>query len=74
GRYRASLAKTLPADAETAQLAIWGCTNFVDVWAGDVAAARSLAARQLPAKRGYVLGEFIEIQAPAEVAPQKAAA
>ena len=74
GCFRAPIAKALPANAEVAQLTLWGCNNVVDVWAGDLHAARTLAARQFPPKRGYTLGDFVEIQPPAAAEPRQAAA
>ena len=73
-RFRSTVTKALPAAAEPSQLAIWGCRNFVDVWADNVHTARSLAARQFPSKQGYTVGDFVEVQPRADEPAQKAAA
>lgn len=57
-RFRAAISKHLEATAEPSLKLIWGCQNFVDVWASDIDAARAVAAAQLPAKHGYVVGEL----------------
>lgn len=57
-RFRATIAKNLPAKAEAAQRLVWSCENFVDVWAINVETATQVAATQFPAKHGYVIGEF----------------
>ena len=74
GCFRAPVSKPLEAGAEKSQQALWGCRNFIDVWADNVDTARALVERQFAPKRGYAVGEFVAAQADEPAPPQKAAA
>ncbi len=73
-RFRASVSKDLPPSPVRSQKMIWGCNNFVEVWADDLGAAAALAAKQFQEKQGYKVGELVpfdpEPRPAAEAAPQ----
>ena len=73
-RFRAPMAKELPAAPEPSQEVIWGCTNVVEVWAETADAARALAARQFAPKRGYAAGALTEVESRAVLPPPQEAA
>lgn len=58
-RFRAPVAKALPAEADPHQKQLWGRQNFVEVWTASEDRARALAADQFPAKHGYTIGAFV---------------
>jgi len=62
--FRAPITKTLPANPDRAQKAVWGCTNFIEVWADDVVTAKATAERQFQEKQGYKIGEMVAFQPP----------
>ena len=70
-RFRAALAKHLPATPEASQKLIWSCRNFVDVWAGDVHTARQTAEKQFHVKQDYDVGEFVAMPSPEPAAEQE---
>ena len=63
-RFRAPLAKQLPANPEPSQELVWSCRNFIEVWAGDTETARQTAARQFSATHHYSVGEFTALPRP----------
>lgn len=58
GCFRAVLGKTLAAESNEAQFAIWGRANYVDAWAPDPDAALQLARRTFAAEQGYSIAVF----------------
>lgn len=58
-RFRAPIAKMLPATPDRSQQVIWQCNNFVDVWAHDVQSARQMVDAQFRVKHDYDVGEFV---------------
>ncbi|MBV8536575.1 MAG: hypothetical protein JO128_13340 [Alphaproteobacteria bacterium] len=71
-RFRAPLAKELPATPEPSQKLMWSCRNFVDVWASDLQAARQIAEKQFQAKQDYEFGDFVAMPSPAAFEPEDA--
>ena len=63
-RFRAPISKMLPATPDPAQQLIWSCKNFVDVWAGDIQAARELVLNQFRIKHDYDIGELTAMPPP----------
>jgi len=59
--FRALITKTLPANPDRSQKIVWACTNFLEVWADDAAAAKASAERQFSEKQGYKVGEMMPV-------------
>ena len=58
-RYRATITKTLAADADESQLLLWKYPSFVEVAsASGPEEAAAAARRQFPDTHGYALGSF----------------
>jgi hypothetical protein len=57
-RYRASLTKELPENADSHQKKLWSRKNFVEVWVATEEKALSIADDQFAAKQGYRMGPF----------------
>jgi hypothetical protein len=70
-RFRAPLAKHLPATPEASQKLIWSCRNYLDVWAGDVHTARQTAEKQFHTKQDYDVGEFVAMPSPTPAAERE---
>lgn len=73
-RFRATVAKELPATPERSQKLIWACKNFVDVYAPDVETARALLSSQFQERHGYIVSEPVAADSAAPSPPREAAA
>lgn len=62
--YRAPLTKTVPAGAEPHQSQIWRRTCFVEVRAFSRAQVVVEAELQFPARGGYKVGAFVQVDEP----------
>lgn len=63
-RYRASITKTLPPDADENQVLLWKYAAFVDVTADGADEASATARRQFPESHGYNIGPFAPVVTP----------
>lgn len=60
--FRADITKALAAQADEMQAALWGRTNYIDVWSTDPDSALDTARRQFTSEQGYTIGNFFEHQ------------
>lgn len=61
GRYRATLSKTLPPEADENQVLLWKHNAFVEVAAAGPEEAYDAARRQFPESHGYAIGRFTPV-------------